>query len=1459
MRYEWGYRQFAEGTISTSLIAVIFMLGATATQAAPQKFLTNPVSGDPVDIAQGYVRNNRAALGLTEADLRDIVIRDRYRTEHNGVTHIYIAQTLRGIEVFNGLINVNVTKDGRIANLGNRFVADLARSAGTRAPALTAEEAIGRVAARLGLRVTAPLEEESGPTGAARAVVYRAGALSIHPIRVKLVYLPYRPGQVRLTWEVDISPNDQHMWLMHVDAESGEVLAQRDMIQRDTYKVYPWPVESPSHVSGGLPLPPGDGRTVVNQTAANPTASPFGWHDLNGVMGADTVDTTGNNVFAQTDLDNNDAFAPGVENRPVSPFRDFQPPCDLTQQPAAYRDAAVTNLFYWNNILHDLHYLYGFTEAAGNFQFNNYGKGGLGGDAVDADAQDGSGTNNANFGTRIDGLTPRMQMFVWTAQTALTIFPPSSAAGEYPAGSAGFGARLDQTGLSGSIVLVDDGTGATSDACEPISQDLTGKIALIDRGTCEFGLKVKNAEDAGAAAAVVANNAGEQIIGMAPGATGGQVTIPSVFVAQSTGERVKTSLAGDPGPISANMRTVGVDRDSDLDNGVIAHEYGHGVSTRLTGGPNTVTCLSGDQQAGEGWSDWWALALTARAGATGAEPRGIATYLTFEDPATGLGIRPFPYSTDMSINPQTYGDLTTGTLTVPHGVGTVWATAIWDVYWNLVNGVPALGLPGEGFRQNIYDMGAPLAGNQVALQLVMDGLKLQPCNPTFLDGRDAILLADDIKYGGAHSCHIWAAFARRGMGVNAQDGGGTLTVTEDFTLPFQCTGGACQDAPTFAGAGSVTAASSGTCQLTVSWSAATDNCDSGRLTYSIFRSTDGAFTPDATSQVASGLTGTSYVDRDVTGGVEYHYIVRATDGLGNTELNTVRRSETPIGSLSPGGTLADDAGDTTTRKFAPAQVPNNTWAVRSTGGDSGPMVYATTAAGNYPDDSCLSLESDTIYLGANPTLSFTSKYDIEATWDGGIVEVATSAGGFSNWTKLDTINYPFLMASTQGDPACANAGFKDGELVFGATSAGLYLPFSGSLAKYASQAVRIRFLFASDGATNDLGWFIDNISIDDVQQPGACTTQPNRPPDAVDDAAVTEENTPVSVDVLANDSDPDGDAITLASLTQPAHGSALNNGDGTVTYTPDNGFTGLDTFTYTAEDGLGGSDTATVTVQVNEDMGPGCREIDDADTAVDYRAGWHRRDDARASNGGYHRRMGGNNSGNSSTPIARVVFDGEEVTYFYVKSDKGGTADIYLDGALRESLSYLDTSAGSGGHTFGHSRTYTGLGAGQHELRIEHRSGAVYVDGFGFACEGTDGADATAPAFNSATETDMASSAEGPVIVRTVEIGPDDVAISVVVEGSLVPLTVNLIDPSGNLIATGQALISGLTASGLDSGVTSWGVYQIQVLNPGNAFTRLEMSTARQVRTGNPIPLSTTPPLEGRGVEIEGTVPVSIP
>lgn len=748
---------------------------------------------DPRAIAENYVRQNLAQLGLIDSDISDALITDAYETKHNGVTHVYFQQRLAGIQVLTGILNTNVTKDGRVFGVGNRFIPHLAETANTTVPQITAQQAVRAAATDLGLPSATPLTIQQPPIGADQQVVFAKNALSMRPIKVRLQYFPVRGG-ARLVWDVQLQPDSNHYWHVEVDAVDSRIIRKFNLVENDSYKVYEWPAESPNHVRS-LPLPPADGRTVVSGTAANVLGSPFGWHDTNGIVGPDTADTTGNNVAAQTDETNDDVYVAALgEVRPSNVARNFIYPIDLTNDPDTYREAVVTNLFYWNNVIHDLHYLYGFNEAAGNFQQNNYGEGGQGNDRLDADAQDGSGTNNANMLTLPEGVSPRMQMFIWTGATSLQVNSPAGIAGNYPAAGAGFGPELTAAGVTGDVQLINSPgpnpgpQGEEPDqGCFPAPATLTGKIALIRRGGCEFGQKVVSAQQSGAIAAIIYNNAGDALVPMGPGNFGAAATIPSLFIGQTHGTLIRNTTP----PVNVTLKKGAADRDSDLDNAVIIHEYTHGVSNRLTGGPNSPTvCLESVEQGGEGWSDWFAMAYTARTGDTGPQPRGMGTYVTFQDPPTfGGGIRAFPYSTSMSVNPQTYNSIRTAA--IPHGVGAVWAEMLWEVYWNIIDGVPELNLPGRGYRQDLYDLSQPLAGNQIALQLVMDGMKIQPCNPTFIDQRDAILEADRVNNGGAFQCHIWSGFAKRGLGVNAVDGGtfpldDNTVVQEDFTVPCEC-------------------------------------------------------------------------------------------------------------------------------------------------------------------------------------------------------------------------------------------------------------------------------------------------------------------------------------------------------------------------------------------------------------------------------------------------------------------------------------------------------------------------------------------------------------------------------------------------------------------------------------------------------------------------------------------------
>ncbi len=637
-------RVFARTLVAT-ILAGLIAISSAASGAAPSA----------ADIALDYVKKNKQQLGLSGSDVNEIAISSTVPSAHSGVTHVYLQQQHRGIDVYNGLINVNVARDGSVINAGNRFVADIASAAGGQNAKKAALDAVEAAAGHLGLKPSKAFRVIETSGGAAARTTISEGGIAARPIDARLLWVP-TGNAVRLAWSLEIEEaSGDHWWNALVDAETGASLGSYDLIIHEDakaiasavapsasaaaaltsfaatdgarYRVFPIPFESPS-----------DGDRTLVENAADPSASPFGWHDTNGIAGAEFTRTRGNNVHAYADRDNNNVPDPGTDpDGGTGLLFDF--PLDLDSRPFDSQPAIVTNLFYWNNVVHDVAHNYGFDEAAGNFQVNNYGHGGLGNDDVRAEAQDGSGRNNANFGTPVDGLRPRMQMFEWrsSAPNPIAIATGALAGQTFFGPMAGFGESLVTTGpITGEVVYIGRGCDPAFQGGVPLDPYLAavaGKIALIDRGICTFTSKVKKAQVQGALMVIVANNIAGPAVAM--GGADPSITIPSVMVTLPDGTTLKANV---PFTATVSDGTGGApDRDSDLDAGVIAHEYGHGISNRLTGGPATVSCLNNAEQMGEGWSDWFGITLTTSPADTATTPRGVGTYVSFQ-PADGVGI-----------------------------------------------------------------------------------------------------------------------------------------------------------------------------------------------------------------------------------------------------------------------------------------------------------------------------------------------------------------------------------------------------------------------------------------------------------------------------------------------------------------------------------------------------------------------------------------------------------------------------------------------------------------------------------------------------------------------------------------------------------------------------------------------------------------------------------------------------
>ena len=332
------------------------------------------------------------------------------------------------------------------------------------------------------------LEEDDGEA------LVSSGGISHAAIPARLGWQPTSNG-LRLAWQVTIDDSSAaHLWNAAVDARTGKLLDSADWTSHDSlenlstlsrvgstsivstssvpfppnpvvdgssYRVLQLPTESPNDAAASLVQNPADGL-----------ASPFGWHDTNGVPGAEFTITRGNNNHAYLDQDDDEAQDFGGSPSGGAGL-DFDFPADLTEHAQFYRDAVVTNLFYGCNTFHDIFYRFGFDEASGNFQANNYGRGGLGGDYVRCEAQDGSGrTTRTSRRRRSEPGTgvPRMQMFLWPGSG--TTFGLQNqgrrrSATSAPGGRGYPGPPATNAGVAGKIVLY-DGERARPRAAAPL-------------------------------------------------------------------------------------------------------------------------------------------------------------------------------------------------------------------------------------------------------------------------------------------------------------------------------------------------------------------------------------------------------------------------------------------------------------------------------------------------------------------------------------------------------------------------------------------------------------------------------------------------------------------------------------------------------------------------------------------------------------------------------------------------------------------------------------------------------------------------------------------------------------------------------------------------------------------------------------------------------------------------------
>lgn len=738
------------------------------------------------------------------SDVENLMVTNAYQSVNSDISHVYYKQTFNGIPIFNSSISVAL-KNGEMKTVSSNLITNLNSKKVNSKVGIQQNKIEEAAAKNLGY----PLVKNEGKAVSEGKKMKSLQNKKLDFPAPKLTYFLTENNELILGYQMVIrlaTETGTQTFLTIADASNGKVLKlmnttlscnfdhssfanpereiRKDLDKEEniniampsgthSYKVFPLPMDSPNS---------GNRRIVENP--ADAVASPYGWHS-DGTSADEFHFTGGNNTVTMYDHDSQkylnyqDGFWPEFDHFAESNGDfNFDFPLNLDLHPYENKEAMVTNLFYMNNTLHDIFYHYGFDEVAGNFQFTNFSGLGVEGDVVISLAQTGMSANminNAYFQLGTDGYPALMSMFLWSPFSSsaplsidmLEIYTNGSLKGKYKGRAAIFGPLIQSSPVYNDLALMTDTNSVGNDmydGCDPATNpsEIFNKTAVLRRGTCNFLQKIYHAQLAGAKSVVVVNNVpGPPLdMGLAAGANPDLITIPSIMISQNDGEPIITDLKTGTlsGSIPAENTVIPMLRDSSLDNGIVSHEFGHGISSRLTGGADNW-CLTNLEQMGEGWSDFFALMLTMKIGDQGTDSRGLSNYSVFRNEGD-IGIRPTPYSTDMMINPATFATLETYDNTEsPHRLGYVWATMLWDMNWNLIEKY--------GYDPDIkFGNG----GNNKALKLVMDGLKLQPCLPGFVDGRDAILLADELLNKGENKCEIWKAFSKRGLGYSANQG-----------------------------------------------------------------------------------------------------------------------------------------------------------------------------------------------------------------------------------------------------------------------------------------------------------------------------------------------------------------------------------------------------------------------------------------------------------------------------------------------------------------------------------------------------------------------------------------------------------------------------------------------------------------------------------------------------------------
>ncbi|MFL6374395.1 MAG: M36 family metallopeptidase [Pyrinomonadaceae bacterium] len=959
-----------------------------------KQFLTRATGAKRHEALRSFLSENSNTVGVDQSEIAKLKTVADYTDADGKLSFVELEQEINGIPVFQGGVKGGFAKSGELVRVVNNLAPGVAETAASTdfgdpvAAASAAASYINSDPSALGLAV-----DQGASTDQKQVLGHGQFATT-----AEKMYFPTEAGVVVPAWRVMIWQNGRAFYVV-VDAVSGAMLWRKnlteDQTQSASYMVYANPNSMINAPDSPFPLTPGPAdpslgtqgsavsRSLVTLIGNEPpnTFNQLGWITDGGNT------TAGNNVQAGLDrkLPNSsgpasdidlDGMATGSPNRvfnfafnpgdPGTGTGDNALPSGqsagtcLAQAdaslPTAYQQAAVTQLFYIVNRYHDVMYQLGFNEAAHNFQNTNFTGQGSGGDRVSAQAQDCSGTNNANFTTPADGAQPTMQMYLWPSSTRVT---------------------LDGS-LDADVVLHEHTHGLSN----RLHGNSTGLITAMSRGMGEGW---------------------------------------SDFYARSL-------LAKPTDPVQG-IYTVGGYVTSNLfaSSGVSSNYY-YGIRR-------------------------YPLDVISHTGGANAKPHNAFTFSYLNsDCNSRMNNTNFAFARSTAFGGSTCDEV--------HNIGEIWASILWEARGRFITRLGAT------------------AGNQRMLQLVTDGMKLAPINPTFLTERDAIIAAAQAGGSAADVADLWAGFAARGLGASAsiQVIGGTnnqTKVTDGFDLP----------------------------NLTQ-----TQNITVGDLTG------DGDGYPEPGENVTISVPITNGTGQTATG-VTVAIVGGATNGYGTISNNQTITQ--PVNFTIPAGTtcgtylpitvnvnsslgavsfprqifVGKPATTNGSQNFDSVTAPSLPTGWTATSIQSGVNFVTTTTAPDAGTNAAFAADPSTVggetdlsspmvsVVSSSATLTFRQNYNVEADSDGGVLEISIAGNPFQDITA---VGGSFTQNGYSGN--LGNSGLNNpliGRAAWTGSSGGYVTTIAQLPAVANGKLVQLKWRFGADNNTAPAsgGWWIDTVSL----------------------------------------------------------------------------------------------------------------------------------------------------------------------------------------------------------------------------------------------------------------------------------------------------------------------------------------------------------------------------------------------